>query len=104
MKFKTEPDGYIKTAISDLQGSWGNLRNTVVTNFGFPSSDKLLFHMDEGMSWESVRDLDKMKNALLLVQNIAAQTDTPDEITQWIEEVMECLDNTFEAIDRGNTK
>ncbi len=66
MAFETEPEGYIKTALSDLQGSWENLRGAVVDNFGFPNSDKLLLHIDEGMSWESVRDLKKMKSTLPL--------------------------------------
>jgi hypothetical protein len=50
MAFITEPTEYIKTALSELQGAWGNLRNAVVDNFGFPDSDKLLFHIDEAMS------------------------------------------------------
>jgi len=53
MPFVTEPTGYEKTAISDLQGSWGNLRDAVVENFGFPDSDRLLFHINEAMSWEA---------------------------------------------------
>ena len=51
MAFITEPTGYEKTAISDLQGSWENLRDAVVDNFGFPDSDKLIFHINEAMSW-----------------------------------------------------
>ena len=57
--FDTEATGYEKTAISDLQGSWGNLRDAVVEKFGFPDSERLLFHIDEAMSWESVRNLKK---------------------------------------------
>lgn len=30
MSFKIEPTGYAKTALSDLQGAWGNLRDAVV--------------------------------------------------------------------------
>jgi len=50
MAFETEPAGYEKTALSDLQGAWSHLRNVVVEHFGFPDSDRLLFHIDEGMS------------------------------------------------------
>ena len=50
MGFETEPAGYEKTAFSDLQGSWINLREAVVEYFGFPDSDKLLFHIDEAMN------------------------------------------------------
>ena len=35
MNFESEPTGYEKTAVSDLQGSWGNLRDAVVENYGF---------------------------------------------------------------------
>ena len=74
MGFSKEPSAYCKTALSDLQGAWANLRETVVTNFGFPNSDKLLFHIDEAMSWECVRNLKLMKETLLLVHNIARQS------------------------------
>ena len=47
---------------------------TAVCNFGFQNSDKLLFHIDEAMSWECVRNLKLMKETLLLVHNIARQS------------------------------
>lgn len=104
MSFKTEPTGYEKTALSDLQGSWGNLRSAVVENFGFPNSDKLLFHIDEAMSWESVRDLKQMKSTFLLVQNIAVQTEPPEEVLEWVVDVRESLEATFAAIAEGRAK
>ena len=102
--FNTEPTGYKKTAISDLQGSWVSLRDSVVEKFGFPGSDKLLFHIDEAMSWESVRDLRKMEGTLLLVQNIATQTETPKEVVEHIEEVRICLRDVFDAIAEGQAQ
>jgi len=104
MAFITEPTGYIKTALSELQGSWGNLRNAVVENFGFPDSDKLLFHIDEAMSWESVRNLNSMKQTFILIQNIAMQTETPEEVSEWIDDVRESLDATFEDIAEGKAR
>lgn len=104
MRFETEPTGYGKTTLSDLQGSWGNLRRAVVENFGFPNSDKLLFHIDEAMSWESVRNLKQMKFTLLLVQNIVAQTESPDEVIEWVNDVKESLEGVFEAIAEGEAK
>lgn len=104
MGFETEPTGYEKTALSDLQGSWQNLRNTVVENFGFPDSDKLLFHIDEGMSWESVRNLNRMKTTLLLTQNIAVQTGAPEEITDGIDDVRQNLEAAFKAIAEGKAE
>ena len=104
MSFETEPVGYEKTALSDLQGAWINLRDAVVESFGFPESDKLLFHIDEAMSWESVRDLKKMKSTLLLVRNIIAQTSSPEEVIYWVGEVKQSLEATFEAIAEGRAK
>ena len=104
MNFETEPTGYEKTALSDLQGSWGNLRDAVVQNSGFPDSDKLLFHIDEAMSWESVRNLIEMKSTLLLIQNIIAQTESPEEVMEWVNDVRESLEATFEAIAEGKAK
>jgi len=57
VNFYKEPTQYERTALSDLQGAWTILRETVVENFGFPGSDKIIFHIDEAMSWECVRDL-----------------------------------------------
>jgi hypothetical protein len=104
MSFETEPTGYEKTALSELQGSWGNLRRAVVENFGFPDSGKLLFHIDEAMSWESVRNLKKMKSTLLLVKNIAVQTESPEEVIEWVSDVTESLEATFEAIAEGKAE
>lgn len=70
--------------MSDLQGAWENLRSTVIDNFRFPNSDKLLFHINGAMSWESVRNLKKMEFTLLLIQNISAQTKPPEEVTEWL--------------------
>ena len=104
MAFITEPTGYEKTAISDLQGSWENLRDAVVDNFGFPDSDKLIFHINEAMSWESVRNLKKMKSTLLVVQNIATQIEAPPEVIEWVDDVRGSLDVAFKAIAEGNAQ
>jgi len=104
MAFVTEPTGYEKTAISGLQGSWGNLRDAVVENFDFPDSDRLLFHIDEAMSWESVRNINIMSKTFLLVQNIAIQAHAPEEVIEWIDDVRESIDAAVVAIREGNAK
>ena len=101
MVFNTEPTGYEKTALSDLQGAWGNLRDAVVETFGFPDSDKLMFHIDEAMSWESVRNLKQMKATLLIIQNIAMQAKAPEEVIECIAEIRLDLDSVFEEISEG---
>jgi len=82
MGFKTEPTGYEKTALSDLQGPWINLRESVVENFGFQDSDKILLHIDEAMSWGSVRNLKHIKEILLIIQNLAMQAESLDEVME----------------------
>jgi hypothetical protein len=91
MKFYEEPPHYEKTILSDLQGAWGNLRQAVVDSHPFPGSDKLLFHIDEAMSWESVRNLGHMRNTLLLIQNLAQANGVPEEVIEWIEDVADTL-------------
>lgn len=61
MAFIQEPIHYHKTILSDLQGSWSLLR---INDFSFQDADKLLFHIDEAISWESVRNLTRMKTFL----------------------------------------
>ncbi|WP_066018603.1 hypothetical protein [Endozoicomonas atrinae] len=104
MSFKTEPTGYIKTAVSDLQGTWENLKDAVVEDFGFENSDKLIFHIHEGMSWEVVRDLERMKEAIILIQNIAKTSETPSEVIFWIEELRSQFTETLAAINNGEAK
>jgi hypothetical protein len=91
MTFYKEPEYYEKTILSDLQGGWENLRQAVVDNHPFPGSDKLLSHIDEAMSWESVRNLNHMRNTLLLIQNLAHSNKAPDEVMEWIEDVVDTL-------------
>jgi hypothetical protein len=101
MGFKPEPSGYGKTIMSDLQGAWQVLRDDVVAAHRFPDHQRILFHIDEGMSWESVRDLDKMRAALLLVKNLAAKRTVRKGIRRSVEEVWGILDEVFSEIAAG---
>ena len=104
MGFESEPQSYSKTAISDLQGAWQCLRSEVVDNFGFDDSDKLLFHIDEAMSWESVRNLKKMKASMLIVSNIIVQSDSPGDIPELLQSVREHFEDAVLAIKEGEAK
>jgi hypothetical protein len=104
MSFQEEPTQYEKTALSDLQGAWENLRESVVEHHPFPESERLLFHIDEGMSWESVRQLDHMRETLLLIRNIATQADVPEAVTYWIDTVGQDLEEVFAAIAEGEIR
>jgi len=101
MKFQQEETGYTKTAISDLQGAWTLLRDQVVEEFGFEGSDRLLLHIDEAMSWECVRALNQMKPLILVIDNIARQSDASDEIIELAKNVRFNYEDALEAIKEG---
>lgn len=102
MAFNEEPTHYKKTILSDLQGSWQNLRAAVVEHHPFPEWQRILFHIDEGMSWESVRNLAYMRGVVVLIQNIAAKSKIPSEVSEWLKTVWNTLNDAIEAVDEGD--
>ena len=101
MPFFTEPDHYEKTILSDLQGAWGGLRGDIVKHAGFPNWDRLLFHIDEAMSWETVRHLERMEPLLVLIRNLAAQGQAPEEIMAALEDITEILQEIQQDLKPG---
>ena len=101
MSFYQEEYQFHKTALSDLQGAWQNLRNEVVELHPFKDSDRILFQIDEAMSWESVNNLKRMGSIILLINNIAVQADAPGEIIELIKWVKDDLDGTLKDIASG---
>ena len=101
MSFYKEPSHYEKTALSDLQGAWTILRDTVVENFGFPGSDKIIFHIDEAMSWECVRDLNRMYPLINLIHNLANQNEAPESVLEAIIEVRNDFEEVRTALNKG---
>jgi hypothetical protein len=91
MPFTVEPTGYEKTILSDLQGAWSLLRDAVVDEAGFQGWDRALFHIDEAMSWETVRNLKRMPPLLLLIRNICVQGKAPQEVLENIQDLDEIL-------------
>ena len=91
MAFPTECSGYEKTILSDLQGAWILLRESVVDTDGFEGWDRVLFHIDEAMSWESVRNLALMSPLLLIIRNLCLQGGAPEEVMEYIQEVHDIL-------------
>ena len=45
-----------------------------------------------------------MKSTFISIQNIALQTETAEEVTEWIDNVSDSLDATFEAIAEGEAE
>jgi len=91
MAFPTERTGYEKTILSDLQGAWTLLRESVADAKGFNGWDRVLFHIDEAMSWETVRNLGRMPSLLLIIRNLCLQGKASREIMENIEEVGDIL-------------
>ncbi|AFL75850.1 hypothetical protein [Thiocystis violascens] len=91
MNFFTEPTAYEKTILSDLQGAWECLRATLVEQAGFAGWDKLLFHTDEAMSWETVCHLERMAPLVVLIRNLAIQGHAPAQVIEEIDEIADIL-------------
>ena len=101
MTFFTEPTGYEKTILSDLKGAWECLRDAVVEQAGFPGWDRMLFHIDEAMSWETVRHLERMEPLVVLIRNLAVQGQAAEEIMELLEEVNDILREVYEMQRQG---
>jgi hypothetical protein len=101
MSFETEPIGYEKTVLSELQGAWQVLRNEVAEQAGFPGWDRALFHIDEAMSWESVRNLQNMHKSLVLVRNLLGQDGVPEIVNEYLEVVNDLMNETLQALKEG---
>jgi len=91
MPFTQEPKGYEKTILSDLRGAWSLLRDSVIDAAGFEGWDRAVFHIDEAMSWESVRNLKRMPPLLLIIRNICMQGKAPQEVLDHIRELDDIL-------------
>ena len=101
MPFYREEHHFHKTALSDLQGAWANLRDEVVNLHPFENSERLLFQIDEAMSWESVNNLKHMDSIILLIHNIAGRSRAPEQIIEYIQQVQEDLGAVLEDIADG---
>ena len=101
MDFPTEPSGYARGILSDLQGAWENLRDSIVNCGGFDGVDRALLHIDEATSWEVVRRLERMLPLLLLVRNICTQGPVTEEVLQNLEILSELMDEVQADIQAG---
>jgi hypothetical protein len=100
MAFKTEPTGHEKTILSDLQGAWTVLRESVANSARFEGCDRVLFHIDEAMRWETVRNLRLMPPLLLIIRNLCQQGRASDEVMQNIDELKGLLAEALEELHR----
>jgi len=91
MPFTEKPSDYEKTILSDLQGAWCLLRDSVADTGGFEGWDRAIFHIDEAMSWETVRNLKRMLPLLLIIRNICTQGKAQKEVLENIQNLDEIL-------------
>jgi hypothetical protein len=97
MTFQTTPTGYEKTILSDLQGAWSIFREAVADSGGFKGAGEVLFHTNEAMSWEVVRNLKLMPPLILTIRNLCNQGKAPEEVLQYLNMINEVLEKTFEV-------
>jgi len=98
MPFTEEPSGYEKTILSDLQGAWSVLRQSVAESEGFKGCDRVLLHIDEAMSWETVRNLRRMPPCILIIRNLCLQGRAPQEVLENIQYVDSILKEVLSEI------
>uniref|UniRef100_I2PWW7 Uncharacterized protein n=1 Tax=Desulfovibrio sp. U5L TaxID=596152 RepID=I2PWW7_9BACT len=96
MYFYTEQTPYEKTSLHGLQGAWENFKHTFLCLHPFSGSDRIIFHLNEAMSWEMVRDLKKMKDVYLLIRNMCLKSEKAEELNEDLEEITKCLDEAVE--------
>lgn len=101
MNFFTEPLGYEKTILSDLQGAWECLREAAVEHAGFEGWERVLFHIDEAMSWETVRHLERMRPLLVLIRNRAMQGSAPVAVIDSIADISGILEEVEQGLKQG---
>ena len=66
--------------------------------------DRVLYHIDEAMSWESVRNLKTMGKCLVLVRNLLGQEGVPEIVGEHLEVVNELMSETLQALKEGEFK
>ena len=101
MGFNTEPTGYEKTVLSDLQGAWQCLRLEIAENPGFDGWEQALFHIDEAMSWECVRNLRQMNRTLVLVRNLIQRGKVTEGVLECLKWVNELMAETLKTLDNN---
>ncbi len=70
-------------------------RQSIVDSGGFENSDPVLFHTDEAMSWETVRNLNRMPPLILIIRNLCIQGGVSGEIMRNLEDIVEILQETL---------
>jgi hypothetical protein len=54
------------------------------------------------MSWESVRNLEHMKQVFLVVQSLSQKMNLSSDVMEWIEDIRDVLHEVLNEIKNGN--
>ena len=68
---------------------------------GFPNWERALFHIDEAMSWESVRNLQAMHRTLVVVRNLLSHDEVPEEVRIRLDDVNVAMEEMLQALREG---
>ncbi|MCP4896407.1 MAG: hypothetical protein GY906_05475 [bacterium] len=101
MGFPTEPQSFERGVLSDLQGAWMLLRDSIAASSGFDGVDKALLYIDEAMSWEVVRHLESMPPLLLLIRNLCVQGSVSSEVMENLELLTQLMDDVQAKVAKG---
>jgi endonuclease IV len=63
-----------------------------------------VFHIDEAMSWETVRHLERMEPLVLLIRNLAVQGNAPGEVIEDIDEVTDLLKEVYQTFKQSGPR
>ena len=77
------------------------MRDAVAEDAGFEEWKRILFHVDEAMSWECARDLQRMHSTFMVIRNLAAKSEIPDTLAHWTQEVSMILGDVLKRIANG---
>lgn len=75
----------------------------MVDHASFPGWERVRFHPDEAMRWETVRHLERREPLRLLIRNLAAHGEAPAEVLEAIETIAEILQEGQNDMKRGQS-
>ena len=91
-------DTEIEDCWHELQEAWLCLRDVVASLPLSTLQQALLLYIDEGMSWPSVRDLNKMKNLFLEITALVNEASLDGEIVYCVAAIRDGLHTLLKKI------
>ena len=70
----------------------------------FKGWDRILFHVDEAMSWETARHLERMEPVVVLIPDLAHQGHAPQAVIEAIPEVADLLKEVHQGLQQRDPR